>query len=565
MTIMKQYIFVLTTMVALPLSAQNVVDAARFASSDITGTARYRSMGGAFGALGGDVSCMGDNPAGIGIFRGTSQMAITPSLSFAHTHVDASEKSNLKRNDFSVGNLAYVASFKTSQSDHLVNFNVGVGFNHSEGVNRKYRMVLDNPRNSFGAYLANRTNNALLNISKYDDPAYLTTDDAWENNSFPLSSILAYDCYAIDDAFITDEHGNDIYTGGVESYDQHEGFDAYQRMNVLEQNRNDEYNFCVAANWDDLIYAGLTLSVSDFNSTICTEMNEDYQYDYQGSYTQYLNDIETKGSGVGIKLGILVRPTDAWRLGVAVHTPTWYEMNDIYMGKMITDDTRNTGFSGGETYEYKYRYNSPWEYQISSAWIIGTRGLFSIEYDMKDFTSQKYKIDDYDWDEHVFDDVNALFKEYMTLQHTFKAGLELRLTKSFSARLGYAHRTSPFKDEVMDEGVSRGWESRGRSWGDDNTLLFDSSTKPNYSVMGAQQFYSGGFGWHGKSWFIDLSVMNRVQNEVIAAFPTTDAFMGWDTDAPLMSDDPDWGAVKGTHVDMKTRTLNWDLTFGLRF
>ena len=37
------------------------------------GTARFMSMGGAFTALGGDISTLSQNPAGIGVFR-TSEM-----------------------------------------------------------------------------------------------------------------------------------------------------------------------------------------------------------------------------------------------------------------------------------------------------------------------------------------------------------------------------------------------------------------------------------------------------------------------------------------------------------
>lgn len=567
---MKQYILLpLMGLMAMPLCAQNIVDAARFSSKDIAGTARYRSMAGAFGALGGDLSCMADNPAGIGIFRGTNQMAITPTLSFAHTHTDGSFTNSLKKADFSIGNLGYVASFKTSQCDHLVNFNIGIGFNHSEGVNRRYALTLNNPRgSSFSDYLANRANNSLLNIEKYDQPDYLSSDAAWNNASVPMTAILGYSSYAIDDAYYLNEANEKVYTGGVESYDAHENLPYFQRMNVIEQNRNDEYNINMAFNWDDIIYAGLTLGISDFNSIISTEINEDYQADYNGSYTQYLNDLETKGSGVNVKFGILLRPADSWRLGVAVHTPTFFRMTDYYMGKMITDDERNEGkFWGGDTYEFKYRMQTPWEYQISSAWILGTKGLFSVEYDMRDFTSQKYKVDDYDWNSNVYDEINQGFKDYMALQHTFKAGLELRLTKSFSARLGYAYKTSPFADGMLTAGVSRGWDDgRGNQWRDDNTMLFDSSTKPNYSVLDSQQYYSGGLGWHGQWWFIDLSVMNRVQKEVVALFPTTDAFLGWDSPEPyLMTSDPAWGAVSNDHVEMKTRTLNWDLTFGLRF
>ena len=49
--------------------AQNIADAVRYSSQDITGTARYRGASGAFGALGGDVSAINNNPAGSAIFN----------------------------------------------------------------------------------------------------------------------------------------------------------------------------------------------------------------------------------------------------------------------------------------------------------------------------------------------------------------------------------------------------------------------------------------------------------------------------------------------------------------
>ena len=42
---------------------------AQLATEDLNGTARYVGMGGAMDALGADISTIGSNPAGIGIFR----------------------------------------------------------------------------------------------------------------------------------------------------------------------------------------------------------------------------------------------------------------------------------------------------------------------------------------------------------------------------------------------------------------------------------------------------------------------------------------------------------------
>lgn len=56
-------------MVALASVAQTQYDAVRFGTGELNGTARFVGMGGAMSALGADISVMGTNPAGIGLFR----------------------------------------------------------------------------------------------------------------------------------------------------------------------------------------------------------------------------------------------------------------------------------------------------------------------------------------------------------------------------------------------------------------------------------------------------------------------------------------------------------------
>ena len=49
--------------------AQDMFDALRYGQENLTGTARFRAMGGAFGAVGGDLSAINSNPAGSSIFK----------------------------------------------------------------------------------------------------------------------------------------------------------------------------------------------------------------------------------------------------------------------------------------------------------------------------------------------------------------------------------------------------------------------------------------------------------------------------------------------------------------
>lgn len=59
-----------------PLMAQSAIDAMRLTQQDMKGTARFMSMGGAFGALGGDLTTISQNPAGIGVYR-SNEIGIT--------------------------------------------------------------------------------------------------------------------------------------------------------------------------------------------------------------------------------------------------------------------------------------------------------------------------------------------------------------------------------------------------------------------------------------------------------------------------------------------------------
>lgn len=559
---MKKILSIIIISAAMaPVMAQNIVDAGRFATTEIAGTARYRSMAGAFGALGGDATCMNDNPAGIGIFRGTSLVSFSPTLSVARTKTNGTVSEKSKKSDLAISNLAYIISIRPETSDHLVNFNIGLGFNHSEGVNRKYKMTMDNPKSSFGRYVAVRANNALHATNKFNSPDYLSSDDAWDDLEVPLIALMGYDSFVIDDVF----NSAGIRTGGVIAYNDAEGLQSYQRLLVTERNRNDEYNINLSGNWDDTFYAGMTFSIIDYNSMINSDIYEDYNYDYEGDYTEYYNDLETQGSGVNVKLGVLYKPTSSWRIGAAVHTPTWFDMKDYYNGAMITNDPDCKDYSYAKengSYEYRYKYQTPWVYQLSTAYIFGTKAILSFEYDLKDFSSAKYSSSEGDKDE--YSGMNRLIKQNMLKQHTIKVGAEYRLTNNLSLRAGYANQTSPYHKQLLNDDIANpGWSEHFGSinyWGDDRTMMFDSSTKTNYSLLDGTKYLCGGIGWAKGSWFFDFAVMDRIQNEVIAAYPTTQS----------VTFDKNWDAkfsngVTADHIDMKSHTLKYDLTIGYKF
>lgn len=72
---------------ALGTYAQSTYDAINFFNPDLVGTARFVGMGGSMSALGGDISTMSTNPAGIGIYR-SNDVAVSASLNLLNTKAD---------------------------------------------------------------------------------------------------------------------------------------------------------------------------------------------------------------------------------------------------------------------------------------------------------------------------------------------------------------------------------------------------------------------------------------------------------------------------------------------
>ena len=67
---MKQIIIsIFIAITSLSSFAQDYNDALRYADDNLQGTSRYQAMGGAFGALGGDLTAFAHNPAGSAVYN----------------------------------------------------------------------------------------------------------------------------------------------------------------------------------------------------------------------------------------------------------------------------------------------------------------------------------------------------------------------------------------------------------------------------------------------------------------------------------------------------------------
>ena len=66
---LRKSILFLFLLFPIIINAQNLNDVLNLSDNKINGTARFESRGGAFGALGGDLSAINVNPAGSAVFN----------------------------------------------------------------------------------------------------------------------------------------------------------------------------------------------------------------------------------------------------------------------------------------------------------------------------------------------------------------------------------------------------------------------------------------------------------------------------------------------------------------
>lgn len=122
----------------MAVSAQNQYDAERLMGSELNGTARFVGMGGAMGALGGDISVMSTNPAGIGIFRSND---VSTTFGFNNTSANSSFNGTSMKEDrtrASFDQIGFVYSNKIGNNTSLRYVNFGFNYHKSKNFNRVF-------------------------------------------------------------------------------------------------------------------------------------------------------------------------------------------------------------------------------------------------------------------------------------------------------------------------------------------------------------------------------------------------------------------------------------------
>ncbi len=432
------------------LCAQYVDNAILFSQQNYGSTARSRAMGNAFGALGGDFGSLSINPAGIGIYQ---RGEVSTSISILNQNkTETTYQGNINQdnnNNLNFKNLGYVSVVPINgNSSGLISFNFGLGFNRLANFNQSsIASAANSPHSRMDAFAQN------TNGINYQDLVSTDTYDPY-NSGIPWESKLAWENYLMDVA--NPNSGDNKYNAWLLPNET-----VKQTEIISHEGYINEYIASFGANFNHNFYLGATIGMQDLfydEAKLFSESGENNANTTSGNWGRfdYSNNSRTSGVGYNFKIGAIYRPIPVLRIGIAVHTPTFFNIKESYSSGMtsnlkgVSSDADGAHNEQSPIGNYKYNFQTPLRAIGSVAYQFAKKGIISFDYEYVDYTSMKYKGAT---SGDNFSVENGDIKSVYSSVSNIRIGAEYRLTEAFSLRGGMELLGNPYKANAY--GVSQ--------------------------------------------------------------------------------------------------------------
>lgn len=487
---MKKIFFIITVVAFYQqVIAQEPADALRYSWYISSGTAREQAIGGAMGSLGGDISATFVNPAGLGFYK-TSDFIFTPAYNLLNnkaSYFSHNEKDN--KNDLAFGATGFViggTSMNERQKNRSSAFSIAINRIADFNSNLLYRGI--NTQSSYSQkFLEEIQNNNI-------------TDANAVAQDFPFGTSLAFNTYWIDT----------VAGGSSGNYQFQSRAVPLLPTGLIQENMVNskggitEVALAGGTDYNDKFYAGFSLGISllnyEKNSTFSeadatTDPNNNFDY---ASISEYL---KTSGSGINLKAGIIYKPTESVRLGLAIHSPTFYQLTDKYNASVTTNTesyqgtlTQNSSlFTGGSDAQYKYWLFTPYRIIASASYVVHEiedvrkqKGFVTADVEYVNYKASSFTTDPNQDDQSSKDYYKSLNKAIDNAYKgafNFRVGGELKFT-TVMARLGASYYGNPYKDLNGEKGnrfqVSGGLGYRNKGMYIDLTYVYTMTKDVNF-------------------------------------------------------------------------------------
>jgi len=518
---MKKIILSGTALLCVLVSmAQLPDDVLRYSYYPLHGSARQMAGGGAMGSLGGDIGTLFVNPAGLGFFK-TREYVVSPGFIINNSKANYRGIDTFaKRNGFDLGLTGLVIGFNEKGSK-WANQAFGIGLNQTANFNNNVYYRGSNNYSTYSEIFANEFKSSALTIEQTrNDPRYAYSA------GLALSTSLV-------DTFRTNSTGADSLI--IQSRPERllaSGIALNQEKRIETRGGIYELALGYAANMDDRLYLGGSIGIpfisyerrSYYRESDPTKDSNDFDY------FQYNDTLSSKGVGINLKLGAIYKPSEFVRLGVAIHTPTFYSITDHQStglttnteGYKGTESSYSTKLLNGVEGESKYLTMTPWRFMISGSYVFRevkdtrrqraylTGDIEYVTYRGTRFTAEGEDVTEDD--KLYYKELKSVVKDYYKGAFNFRLGGELKFN-TIMFRLGGAYYGSPYKEKEFKSSITQ---------------------------------MSGGLGYRNKGIFIDLTYAHNFTKDV---------------NFPYRLDEP----RQNTYAVQQNTRGNVMLTFGCKF
>lgn len=461
------------------LSAQNLEDVLRYSTDDLNGSARYQALGGAFGALGGDLSAITNNPAGSSVFAFNEAGGTLSVQSFTNDSNFFNENYEADRSSFALDQAGFVLIFinPTNNWDKIA-----FGFNtqRSNNFNKNLYAQGINDQNGIADYFLPLTQR--FNYTAFDLNNSVNNEYSYWGENEGQDAQLAYMALYTD--LIRYNEEDDFYF--VDDYIGN-GSDQYHLLN--SRGGQQVYTINFSGRYMEKLSLGINLNIHSIDYTQHKESSDlylDSNRDTNLKEVDYVQDLTVFGSGISVQLGALFKASEVVRLGLNYTSPTYYEIEEEYsegLEVLLYNNSYKDIYPNIVNLVRPYNLRTPAILQASMALVFKDAGLLSIDYGKKNYASAKVD----DEFSNPYNSLNTAIDNNLDTASFLRAGAEGRIG-DFSLRAGYWFEQSPFTNTAIHSdrtGYSLGF---GIRFGNGSLDFAYTQQKKDFQ----QQFYSIG-------------------------------------------------------------------------
>jgi hypothetical protein len=483
---MKAFLTLLCLTQALTTFAQDAEDVLKYAFYPQAGTARNVAIGGANGSLGGDISSIFINPAGLGLYK-TNEFVCTPGMGFNSNQnnfrgTDAS--SSLSK--FQLGTCGFVFGSATNDGTKWTGHAVGVAITKiADFNNHNYYQGL-NTYSSYADQYAEQANGSGESVNGIlNDPQYA------------FGTALAVDTYLVD-TFTT---SSGLQYLGLPDFLLGKNIPLLQQKTMDSHGGLSELAGGIGVDYNEQWYFGGTMGIPIVylnQTTTFTESASSPDPQNQFVSSQLIENRITKGYGVYLRLGAIYKPVSNVRIGASVTTPSYITLTDTRSANMTTNTGSYAGkqyassdiFAGGGAVSNDYSIVTPWRALLSGSYLFNAvedvhqqRGFITADLEYVGYHVAAFHGEDTGIvaGPGYYSSMTTIIRDRYKGALNVKVGGELKLN-ILMVRAGFAHYGNPYRDAT--------------------------------DLKAAKTVLSAGIGYRNRGIFVDLTYAYSIEKDV---------------------------------------------------